>query len=419
MSTSRSLATIDTIAVYYHGDDSCRLVGRLSMDGRRPTFGYDAAWLADGLPLSPLEMPLSNGQKLYYGEHASTHYVCGLLADSLPDGWGLLLMDRFFRREFSVSSRKISVLDRFAYIGDNAMGALTFVPEHALDGDSNALDLLTLARANEQVLAGQDVAILRQLLWLGGSPQGARPKAMLHFDEQAQTISSQAATNTTPWLVKFPAQNEDKTVCLIEAIYADCAKRVGIDMPTHRYFDIDAQHAAFGVQRFDREDGKRKHIHTLAGLLNTDFRIPSLDYTQWLRCVRVLTRSQKQVEKAFRQAVFNVVFNNKDDHSKNFSFIMNNSGRWSLSPAYDITYNSGTNGYHQMDICGEAHQPTHSDLMQLAKMGDIKPQKAQAIIDTTIAVAQSLRELLQAVDGELAERILLDVGDNIERMTSA
>ncbi len=133
---------IQTIAVYYTGDDEYRLVGRLTMDGRRPVFAYEKSWLVDGLPLSPITMPLDapNAHQLYYGEHQSSQYLCGLLADSLPDGWGMLLMDRFFRQELGKQPYEINVLDRFAYIGQNAMGALVFEPEHRID-ESDTLDL--------------------------------------------------------------------------------------------------------------------------------------------------------------------------------------------------------------------------------------------------------------------------------------
>lgn len=415
---------IQSIAVYFDGYGQHRLVGRLLFDGRRPAFGYDATWLADGLPLSPIEMPLDTAQpqQLYYGEHAGSYYVCGLLADSLPDGWGLLLMDRFFRQKLGKQTHEINVLQRFAYIGDTAMGALTFEPEFHLNERADALDLLMLARANQAILAGQDSELLEQLILIGGSPQGARPKALVYYDTHSQTVSTQAsATHVEPWLVKFPAQNEHKSVCLVESCYADYVKQAGIEMPPHRYIDINDEHGAFAVKRFDRANGQRVPIHTLAGLLNVDFRLPSLDYSQLLRCVRMLTRSQQQVEQAYRQAVFNVVFNNKDDHSKNFSFIMGEDGQWSLSPAYDITFNVGMNGYHQMDVSGNAKNPTANDLLKLASIADIKPKLAKQIIEHITTLAETwVRQLKEhPINPTLAEQIKTTVTQNINRMTQS
>lgn len=414
---------ISVINVYYKGFGSKRLIGQLTMDGRRPVFGYDAAWIADGLEISPIEMPLRSAP--YYGSHATSHYLCGLLSDSLPDGWGLLLMDRFFRKVMDKPIQQINVLDRLAYIGDSAMGALSFEPEHDLSDaiDMPELTLAKLAAANQTILSGQDSDILAELIVIGGSPQGARPKALVLYDEASDFITTdltRANPLATPWLIKFPAQSEHKSVCLLEALYADMAKQAGLNMPAHHYFDINNDYAAFGVERFDRIGDQRVHTHTLAGLLDIDFRIPSLDYLQYLRCVRMLTGSQAAVEDGFRHAVFNVIFNNKDDHSKNFSFMMNKAGRWSLAPVYDLAYNSGMNGYHQMDVTGEAKHPTRSDLLKLAKAADIKKNKAQAMIDQVASVAETFLTIIDNYDieKELSNKVACDIKDNIERMAS-
>lgn len=417
---------ISIVNVYYQGFGAKRLIGKLTMDGRHPAFGYDAAWLADGLELSPIEMPLRAAP--YYGTHASSHYLCGLLSDSLPDGWGMLLMDRFFRKIMS-NAAPINVLDRLVYIGNSAMGALSFEPQQDLSGadiDITDFTLAKLAAANQSILSGQDSDILAELIVIGGSPQGARPKALVLYDEATEFISMDLTSeqlSAIPWLIKFPAQSEHKSVCLLESLYADMAKQAGLNMPEHHYFDIDSgndQYAAFGVKRFDRIDSQRVHVHTLAGLLDIDFRIPSLDYLQYLRCVRMLTQSQLAVESAFKHAVFNIIFNNKDDHSKNFSFMMDKAGRWSLSPVYDLAYNSGMNGYHQMDVAGEARHPTLSHLLKLAKLADIKQNKAQAIIDQVTSVAEDFLTVINIhdIEKELSNRVIHDIKANINRMAS-
>lgn len=433
-------SSIDAIEVYYDGFGEHRLIGYVTLQNNRPVFGYDPSWLALGYELSPIEMPLQS--KLYQGKHHSSQYLCGLIADSLPDGWGMLLMDRFFRKELSVSVNDVNVLHRLAYIGDRAMGALSFRPIHHSTTDDAELSLSQIAQANEKILSGQDSEILAELIVVGGSPQGARPKALVMFDIDTQTISTdfkQAyqhdTTPTSPWLIKFPAQYEDKSVCLLEALYADMATRAGLVMPRYHYFDIDSKHGAFGVERFDRalnsvssqsnEKGnqsnltfERVHIHTLAGLLDLDFRLPSLDYLSYLRCVRMMTQSQTQVEQAYRHVVFNVVMNNKDDHSKNFSFMMDKDGKWSLAPVYDMTYNTGINGYHQMDVCGEAQNPTLSDLLKLAKLADIKANHAKAIIEQVVDTAEHLLSVIvdYPIDKALIADVQRDVNANLSRM---
>ncbi len=415
------MSLLSSIAVYFSGEDTPRLIGHLTMHGQRPVFAYDPTWMANGLPLSPVEMPLegSHATRLYYGNHRSSHYLCGLLADSLPDGWGQLLMDRFFRQHLKKLPHEVTVLDRFAYIGKHAMGALTFEPEYTQESEQHYLDMLTLAQENQAVLLGKDTDIIEQLMYIGGSPQGARPKALVYYDEHSCTVSTQPSQmHDEPWLVKFPAQGEDKGVCLLEHIYAEYVRKAGIVMLPSAYFDIHHEYGAFGVKRFDRKKSQRIHIHTLAGLLDTDFRIPTLDYTQLLRCVRMMTRSQQQVEQAYRQVVFNVIFNNKDDHSKNFSFVMDLSGKWSLSPAYDITFNTGINGYHQMDICGEAKAPTREHLLQLAKVVDVERKFAIEVIDNTIALAQDMIKEVKAypLNKELVQMLIQVVSNNLKRV---
>lgn len=437
--------SIDAIEVYYDGFGEHRLVGYVTLQNNRPVFGYDASWLASGYELSPIEMPLQS--RLYLGKHHTSHYLSGLIADSLPDGWGMLLMDRFFRKEFSLSAKDIDVLHRLAYIGDRAMGALSFRPIHYNGTDDAELNLSQIARANEKILSGHDSDILSELIVVGGSPQGARPKALVMFDSDTLSISTdlkqtyQHNTNpddtnlATPWLIKFPAQHEDKSVCLLEVLYADMATRAGLVMPKHHYFDIDSKHGAFGVERFDRvlnnvssqsiEKGnqshsffERVHFHTLAGLLDLDFRLPSLDYLSYLRCVRMMTQSQAQVEQAYRHVVFNVVMNNKDDHSKNFSFIMGKTGNWLLAPVYDMTYNTGINGYHQMDVCGEAKNPTLSDLLNLAKLADIKASQAKTMIEQVVATAEHMLSVIDdyPIDKTLKKDVQRDINGNISRM---
>lgn len=289
--------------------------------------------------------------------------------------------------------------------------------------DTSELTLAKLAAANQSILSGQDSDILTELIVIGGSPQGARPKALVLYDEATEFIATDLTSeqpSATPWLIKFPAQSEHKSVCLLESLYADMAKQAGLNMPAHHYFDIGEKHAAFGVERFDRMGNQRVHTHTLAGLLDIDFRIPSIDYLQYLRCVRMLTGSQAAVEVGFRHAVFNVIFNNKDDHSKNFSFMMDKAGRWSLSPVYDLAYNSGMNGCHQMDVAGEACHPTRSDLLKLAKLADIKQNKAQAMIEQVASVAENFLSVINNYDieKELSNQVICDIKANINRMVN-
>lgn len=232
----------------------------------------------------------------------------GLVADALPDGWGLMLMDRLFRKAGRPSSG-FSPLDRLAFIGTRAMGALTFEPADPLALSGEDVQLLELAQQAQAVIADKNTEALKALALMGGSPHGARPKVLVFHDSQTGHMSNQPFAGAGAWLVKFQAQAEHKEVCAIENLYADLARAFGLDMPATLYFDLDKKLAGFGIERFDVERGMRVPVHTLAGLLHANFRLPSaVDYGTFLRATRFLTRNQVEVNKAYERAVFNVVF---------------------------------------------------------------------------------------------------------------
>jgi len=204
-------------------------------------------------------------------------------------------------------------------------------------------------------------------------------------------MSNQPFAGAGAWLVKFQAQAEPKEVCAIENLYADVARAFGLDMPATRHFDLNNGLAGFGIERFDIERGMRVPVHTLAGLLHANFRVPSaVDYTTFLRSTRFLTRSQVEVNKAYERAVFNVVFNNRDDHAKNISFRLAQDRTWHLAPAYDLTYCEGPGGEHQMDVCGEGRSITRSNMLELAKQGDVPVGFAQDCLERALNLVDAL-----------------------------
>lgn len=405
--------------VLYNGYGERRQVGMLMMDGHLPVFQYSTSWLDNSLPLSPLKLPVS--RDLYHGYESSQYGLPGLLADSLPDGWGMLLMDRFFRQYSHREPYEVNVLERLAYIGSTAMGALSFEPEEYFTEEQEALDLAELAIASQQVISGSDNEALKALLIVGGSPQGARPKAIVKYNRNSHQVSNLFTAEGEDWLVKFPAQNEDKSVCALEQVYAQMARLSGLDMPESQFFDLGGEYGAFGVKRFDRHNGLRIHTHTLAGLLDTNFRMPTLSYMQFLRCIRALTHSEPEVMRGFLQCVFNVVFNNRDDHTKNFSFSMNQFGEWKLSPAYDLSFNTGLNGEHNMDIVGEGKNPGRQHLLKLAKISDVNQNEAIRIIDQVLDVAALLPSYMKdyPIGDELAQQVLKRVSQNKDNVGKA
>ena len=195
------------------------------------------------------------------------------------------------------------------------------------------------------------------------------------------------------------AQGEHTEACAIEALYAELARLCSLDIPATRHFDLGAARpggrapiAAFGIARFDRQGGLRVPTHTLAGALHADHRLTgAVDYTTFLRVTRLFTRDEREVRKAFERAVFNVLFNNRDDHAKNLSFRLGADRCWRLAPAYDLTFSPGAGGEHAMDVCGHGHDITRAHLLQLAKAGGLEAPWAGQVLDRMLVVAQGLR----------------------------
>jgi serine/threonine-protein kinase HipA len=381
------------LAVHYCGWGEDWPLGRLADDGQSLLFEYSPEALAQGLELSPLHLKLR--ADAYGSFPAHLHRLPGLIADSLPDGWGLLLMDRLFRQH---GLRHSGPLDRLAFIGERAMGALRFVPASDADAQEPDWSLLVLAEQSRLALAGEADAALRELALTGGSPQGARPKALVQYDAATGQVSTRPDAPGCPWLVKFPAQNEHKEVCVIEQLYAELAQDCGLDVPESRWFDLGPELAAFGVARFDREEGLRVPVHSLAGLLQVDFRLPgATDYTAFLRATRFLTRDEREVEKAYARAVFNVLFHNRDDHPKNFAWRLGRDRRWRLAPAFDLTFSEGPMGQHHLDVCGEGAAIERQHLLRLAKEGGVPTKQAEEVIGRMLLQASSLAERFERV----------------------
>ena len=230
-------------------------LGELASDGAHVVFEYSPEARAKGVEFSRVRMPLAAGA--YRDFPREQLQLPGLIADALPDGWGLLLTDRFFRKHFNKRPHEISALDRLAFIGSRAMGAFSFAPATDIGVTPQDMQLLDLAQEIGQVVADKESAALRQLILVGGSPHGARPKALVRYDADSGSISTLADAAGKPWLVKFPVAGEHKEVCAIEHLYSEMARQCGLDMPATRHFDLAPKMAAFGIERSDSVDGMR------------------------------------------------------------------------------------------------------------------------------------------------------------------
>jgi serine/threonine-protein kinase HipA len=361
---------INLLSVDLNMDEPLR-VGRLAYVDREILFEFDPEFPVDTLNISPFQLKPTPGSSIIKGPERNFEGLHGVFNDSLPDGWGRLLMDRKLR-DLGIRPNQLTPLDRLAWIGSKGMGALSYHPEHPelVKGDTRPCDLDEVAEASRIVLEDSPEAVFDYLLRVGGSPQGARPKALIGRAMDGCSIihgEENLPEGYEHWLVKFGSQQDIPETGLIEQAYADMARAAGVVMPETKVFPSQNGPGYFGVKRFDRDGNRRIHMHTLCGLLHADFRLPSIGYEELLKATQVLGRRQPDVEQMFLRMVFNVYAHNRDDHTKNHSFLMDRSGEWRLSPAYDVIFSDGPGGEHTLDIAGSGKNPGLEDIR---KVGD-------------------------------------------------
>lgn len=349
-------------------------VGRLALKNREIWFQYDEDFLQHQLSISPLKLPLKREpqrctDRCFEG-------LFGVFNDSLPDGFGRLLQDRHLRAQGLVPET-LTPLDRLAFVGRGGMGALTYEPVLTPDpvAFSHPLELDQLAYETESVLLQDSADFIDELLSLNGSSNGARPKVMVGVSPDKKKLlpdQGHLPENMGHWLIKFKASQDAKDIAEIEFAYSNMARAAGLVVPATHLFHGKSGAPYFGIERFDRQGERRLHMHTLSGLLHSDHRIPALDYETLLKATAYLTRDQNEVERAYRLAVFNVLAHNRDDHSKNFAFLMDEQGRWRLSPAYDLTFSYGPGGEQSTTVMGEGKNPGAAHLLKLARLFSLK-----------------------------------------------
>jgi len=353
------------VYVYFVGSKNRMLMGRLALKKHKVLFEYDLEFVKMGLELSPFKLQLKPGVLAPTGFDFDGLF--GVFNDSLPDGWGRLLLDRKLMK-LGRNPGSVSVLDRLCFVGDQGMGALQYEPAYPRERFFPHTDLDEIAEEVRGFQEDNDDRFVEDLLNLGGSSAGARPKVLLHIDED-------------DWMIKFRSSIDPVDISGIEYAYHLMALDAGLDVPYAKLFSSRRGGGYFGVKRFDRIKGQPVHMHTISGLLHADHRAPCLDYETIMKATLFLTRDVRECKKQFRLAVFNVLSHNRDDHAKNFSFLMNEKGVWVVSPAYDLTFSSGPSGEHCTMVMGEGKRPKLQHLLDLAEVGGIKKREALEMID--------------------------------------
>ena len=339
-----------------------RLVGRLALTKEHLcAFEYSSEWISSGFSISPFELPLRSG--VFIAKPRPFEGGFGVFDDCLPDGWGLLILDRYLQQH-GVNTRTLTILDRLALVGSTGRGALEFRPDKSVVGQQEYSDFEKLALEAERILDSEEYMGegIEEFQQRGGSPGGARPKIFTQYEGKE-------------WLVKFRAKQDPISIGRDEYKYSMLAKECGIEMPETQLFE----NKYFGVQRFDRTEDSKLHVVSIAGLIGADYRVPSIDYTHIFQVCAALTHSVAELWKVYRLMVFNYLIENKDDHAKNFSFIYRNNN-WHLSPAYDLLPSNGMNGFHTTSI-NDNIEPTPDDLIAVAIKAGLNKKDALLIFE--------------------------------------
>lgn len=349
---------------------SGKLVGRIALtaDGLC-AFEYDADFLKNGFAISPYVLPLE--KKVFIAERDPFDGNFGVFDDSLPDGWGTMLLDRYLKEQ-GKDIDKLTILQRLSLIGSQGRAALEYRPDESFLKTAEFKEFDNIAKSCEKILAEKNVSkkSLEELYQYGGSSGGARPKLFAKFDNKE-------------WLVKFKAKYDPENVGEIEYKYSLLAKKCKIEMPKTQLIEKKF----FAVERFDRTPNGKIHTITTSALANAYFRMPSLDYADLLAICKDLTKDFSQVLQMYRRMVFNVAISNKDDHSKNFAFQFID-GNWKLSPAYDLLPSIGFNDMHTTSINSKGN-PTIEDVLAIAKSASINAKEAKEIYEEIFDITKS------------------------------
>ena len=375
-------------------------------------FQYVPEFADSGIEVAPLTMPLQNAPYEFPGlPREAFKGLPGLLADSLPDKFGNAVIDAWLARQ-GRTPRSFNPVERLCYIGSRGMGALEFKP--VLSGPANRSSTVEVAQLVElanrildertslegRLSGANDAKAIEDVLRVGTSAGGARAKAILAWNEATGEFRSgqiPAGKGFSCWLMKFDGVegNRDREVAdpqgygLIEFAYYRMATAAGVEMSECR-LHREGGRAHFMTRRFDRtERGAKLHMQSLAAIAHFDFNQPAAySYEQALQILRRIGASTADVEQQFRRAVFNIVARNHDDHVKNIAYLMNQSGDWRLSPAFDVAYAYNPDGAwtsrHQMSINGKRDNFETEDLLALAATGSIKAHKARDVVNEVV-----------------------------------
>ena len=424
---------VDLIEVKIWG----RTVGAVALDPTRNVYAFEylPEWVDSGVQLSPLVTPNQPGAFIFPDlDRATYHGLPGLLADSLPDAFGNAVIDAWLTTQ-GIDKRVITSLDRLAYAGERALGALTFhPPAQALQTPVTAIqiaDIVTQARAVVAGKIAETTSIqqaLRELIQVGSSAGGARAKAVILLNPSTFQVRSGYAPvepGFEPWLMKLDgvtaaadgsvnSLDAPQQYTRIEYAYYLMARAAGVAMAESLLLP-EGPRAHFLTRRFDRTtEGARIHMQSLCAIDHLDFRYKNAhSYAQYFDVIRRLGMNDEAIEQAYRRMVFNVAAMNRDDHTKNFAFLLAEGGSWQLAPAYDVTHAFNPTGewtqHHQMSVNGKFDQISLADLHKVADAQGVAGYRA--VTREVLDVVRSWPEF--AADADVDRKAVQGIQDQI------
>ena len=426
-----SFASVDVIRVSAWG----RVVGFVALDpsSHYYAFEYEDEWIRDGFDLSPLHLPRRPGVFVFPGLSRETYYgLCAMVADALPDRFGNALVTAWLAEQ-GVDAAHVTSLDRLAYASARTMGALTFAPPSGpLTGDVNMVDVAQLVLAARSALHGDLSArgvhdALHQLIDVGSTAGGARAKAVVAYNPRTQEMRSgqlEAPEGYEQWLIKLDGVGDPTGVradpsvgpqqyCRVEHAYYLMATRAGIDM-SPSFLLPEGPRAHFMTKRFDRAPGNQRiHVQSLCALDHLDFNLARThSYSSYFLVAERLGLDAADRGQIFRRIAFNVMGVNRDDHTKNVSFLLPESGQWQLAPAYDVTHanwGSDWTAQHQMSVNGRFRDITLDDLRALGDRHNV-PGIEDALREVAAAIETwPDAAAVSGVDGSATEKVANDL----------
>jgi serine/threonine-protein kinase HipA len=343
-----------------------KIVGYLEeLANKKIGFQYDLDWIKNEFSISPFHLPLTN--QVFVSKSEYFEGLFGVFYDSLPDGWGTLLFRRMLQKK-GINYDKVSILSNLSLLSSNGLGGLTYEPSQSENDIKSQYDFDELSKEINLIYEKhKDTKNFDLIYKLGGASGGARPKAHVNIDGDA-------------WIVKFPSSIDPRDIGFLEYKANDLALKSGINVNEFKLFPSNDHKGYFGAKRFDRIDGKRVHMISLSSVLETTHQIPNLDYSHLFQVIQRICIDQEDIYEAYRRMVFNVLYENKDDHGKNFAFIYDeNLKGYRLSPFYDIT-NTPMKMEHEMTVLGKG-KPDEEDLLEIAKKFNLSVKNCANIIE--------------------------------------